>query len=228
MWGILDSMNESPKTTGTLVITRHGESEWNLLGKWTGWTDVSITEKGAKDAEEIGKLISDFEFDEIYTSVLKRTEETLQGIIRGLGRPEMNDLPKTADAALNERDYGIYTGKDKWEVKDEVGEDEFNVIRRGWDNNIPEGENLKQVYDRVIPYFTAEILPKLQAGETVLVVAHGNSIRALIKFLDEISDDNIADVEMKFGQVLVYTFAAESEKPLTKEVRQAAIEQTHA
>ncbi|NCU30310.1 2,3-diphosphoglycerate-dependent phosphoglycerate mutase [Candidatus Saccharibacteria bacterium] len=221
-------MNQSQNNTGTLVITRHGESEWNLLGKWTGWTDVGLTEKGASDAEEIGKIIGDFEYDEIYTSVLKRTEETLQGIIRGLGRPEMNELPKTANAALNERDYGVYTGKEKWEVKEEVGEDEFTVIRRGWDNVIPEGENLKQVYDRVIPYFKAEILPKLQAGKTILVVAHGNSIRALIKYLDRISDEDIADVEMKFGKVLIYRFKQGNDRPVDKKERQADIEQTHA
>lgn len=220
-------MNES-HTLGKLVITRHGESEWNLLGKWTGWTDVSITEKGAKDAEEIGKILTDFDFDELYTSVLKRTEETLQGIIRGLDRPEMNNLPKTANAALNERDYGVYTGKDKWEVKEEVGEDEFTVIRRGWDNVIPEGENLKQVYDRVIPYFKTEILPKLQAGETILLVAHGNSIRALFKYLDDISDEDIADVEMKFGKVVIYGFEPGNDMPVSKEERQTDIEQTHA
>lgn len=211
-----------------MVIIRHGESEWNLRGKWTGWTDVGLTEKGARDAEEIGKIITDFDFDEVYVSALKRSEETFQGIIRGLGRPEMNQLPKTADTALNERDYGIYTGKNKWEVKEEVGEDEFTLIRRGWDNVIPEGENLKQVYERVIPYFIAEILPKLQAGETVLLVAHGNSIRALIKYLDSISDEDIADVEMKFGKVLIYRFEKDNDMPVGKEERQADIEQTRA
>lgn len=211
-----------------MVIIRHGESEWNLRGKWTGWTDVGLTEKGARDAEEIGKIITDFDFDEVYVSALKRSEETFQGIIRGLGRPEMNQLPKTADTALNERDYGIYTGKNKWEVKEEVGEDEFTLIRRGWDNVIPEGENLKQVYERVIPYFKAEILPKLQAGETVLLVAHGNSIRALIKYLDSISDEDIADVEMKFGKVLIYRFEKDNDMPVGKEERQADIEQTRA
>ena len=140
----------------------------------------------------------------------------------------MNDLPKTADQALNERDYGVYTGKDKWEVKSEVGEDEFNTIRRGWDNLIPEGENLKQVYDRVIPYFKSEILPKLQDGKTILLVAHGNSIRALIKYLDNISDEGIADVEMKFGKVLIYRFEPGSDMPIDREERQAEIEQTHA
>lgn len=221
-------MNESQKRTGTLVITRHGESEWNVLGKWTGWTDVGLTEKGYNDAKEIGKIITDFEYDEIYTSVLKRTEETLQGIIEGLDRPAMNDLPKTANQALNERDYGVYTGKNKWEVEKEVGEEAFTAIRRGWDTPIPDGENLKQVCERVIPYFKAEILPKLWQGETILMVAHGNSIRALMKYLDTISDEAIADVEMKFGQVLIYTFEAGSDMPSHKEVRQANIEQTHA
>jgi 2,3-bisphosphoglycerate-dependent phosphoglycerate mutase len=220
-------MNDS-HTLGKLVVTRHGESEWNVLGKWTGWTDVGLTEKGAKDAEEIGKIITDFNYDEIYVSALKRTEETLQGIIRGLDRPEMNQLPKTANEALNERDYGVYTGMDKWEVKEKVGEEEFNTIRRGWDNVIPEGENLKQVYERVIPYFISEILPKLQAGETILMVAHGNSIRALIKYLEEVSDEDIADVEMKFGKVLIYQFESGNDLPVSREERQTDIEQTHA
>lgn len=221
-------MNEQKHTIGTLVITRHGESEWNVLGKWTGLTDVGLTQKGAQDATEIGKIIADFQFDAIYTSALKRTEETLQGIIKGLNRPAMNNLPKAAHAALNERDYGIYTGKDKWEVKAEVGDKAFNIIRRGWDNAIPEGENLKQVYDRVVPYFQSEILPKLQNGQTILLVAHGNSIRALIKYLEQISNDAIADVEMKFGKVLIYRFAPDSPMPITKEERQADIEQTKA
>lgn len=225
---ILGGMNESHKTTGTLVVTRHGESEWNVLGKWTGWTDVGLTEKGFNDAKEIGKIIGDFDYDEIYVSSLKRTEETLQGIIQGMERSSMNELPKTAARELNERDYGVYTGKDKWEVKEEVGEDEFNVIRRGWDNEIPQGENLKQVYERVVPYFMAKILPKLQNGETILLVAHGNSIRALIKYLENVSDEAIADVEMKFGRVLVYEFEAGNDLPVHKEERQAQIEQTHA
>lgn len=222
-------MTDFSNTKGLLVITRHGESEWNVLGKWTGWTDVGLTKKGVKDAEEIGRTIpGEIRFDEIYTSVLKRTEETLQGIIRGMGKPELNELPKIADEALNERDYGIYTGKNKWEVQAEVDEATFSGIRRGWDWPIPEGENLKQVYERVLPYFEQEMLPKLQAGENLLVVAHGNSIRALIKYLENISDEDIADVEMKFGQVLIYGFTPDSNKPVEKIALQADIEQTHA
>lgn len=219
---------ENNSKHGILVITRHGESEWNLLGKWTGWTDVSITKKGRKDAEKIGEMLQDFQFDEIYTSKLKRTKETLAGIIEGLKRPEMNQLPTTAAEELNERDYGIYTGKDKWEVKEEIGEEGFNTIRRGWDNEIPEGENLKQVYARTVPYFKSEILPKLQNGETILIVAHGNSIRALMKYLDSISDEDIANVEMKFGKALIYEFEPGNDLPIKKEERQADIEQTKA
>lgn len=211
------------------MITRHGESEWNVLGKWTGWTDVGLTEKGASDAEEIGRTIpNDIVFDEIYTSVLKRTEETLQGIIRGLGRPDLGSLTKIAVEELNERDYGVYTGKNKWEVQKEVDEATFIGLRRGWDFPVEGGENLKQVYDRVVPYFVREVLPKLQSGKNILMVAHGNSIRALIKYLDDISDQEIADVEMKFGQVLVYQFEPNNDKPVDKQVLQANIEQTHA
>lgn len=210
-------------------MTRHGESEWNVLGKWTGWTDVGLTEKGASDAEEIGRTIpADIHFDEIYTSVLKRTEETLQGIIHGLGRPELNELPKTAAAELNERDYGKYTGMNKWDVQKTVDEATFNGLRRGWDFPVEGGENLKQVYERVVPYFERELLPKLQAGENLLMVAHGNSIRALMKYLEDISDDGIADVEMKFGQVLIYRFEPSGDKPVEKTVLQANIEQTNA
>lgn len=222
-------MTDFSNTKGLLVISRHGESEWNLLGKWTGLTDVGLTEKGAKDAEIIGTTIpKDIKFDEIYTSVLRRTEETLQGIIRGLDMPELNSLPKTANAALNERDYGKYTGMNKWEVKDSVDEATFNGLRRGWDFPVEGGENLKQVYERVIPYFESEMLPKLQGGENLLMVAHGNSIRALMKYLDNVSDEGIADVEMKFGQVLIYRFEPGSNMPVEKITLQANVEQTKA
>lgn len=222
-------MTDFSNTKGLLVISRHGESEWNLLGKWTGLTDVGLTEKGAADAEKIGRTIpEDIQFDEVYTSVLKRTEETLQGIIRGLEKPELNGLPKTANAALNERDYGVYTGKNKWEVQASVDEVTFTGLRRGWDFPVEGGENLKQVYERVVPYFETEMLPKLQAGENLLLVAHGNSIRALMKYLEDISDEGIADVEMKFGAIVIYRFETGNNKPVEKTVLQADVEQTHA
>lgn len=216
--------------TGTLYISRHGESEWNTLGKWTGWTDVSLTEKGKNDARALGEaFLKDVAFDAVYTSDLKRTYETLDSLMEGAGNSLRADDPSVVHAPeLKERDYGIYTGKDKWEVKEEVSEEVFTGIRRGWEYPIPEGENLKQVYDRTVPYFMQEILPKLQQGETVLVVAHGNSIRALMKYLDQISDEGIADVEMPLGHLLVYTFDETSMLPTSKQDRSIEIGETKA
>lgn len=200
---------------GLLVVCRHGESEWNLLGKWTGWTDVGLTEKGRTDSVRMGSLIKNIRFDEAYTSALKRTRQTLDALLEGYG---MGSLPTTQAADLNERDYGDLTGKNKWQVKDEIGEEVFNGIRRGWDYPVPGGETLKDVYARVVPYFEREILPKLQAGENILLVAHGNSIRALIKHLDQISESEMANVEMPFGQLLLYKFEADNNLPTKKEI----------
>ena len=200
---------------GLLVVCRHGESEWNLLGKWTGWADVGLTEKGQTDLVRMGSLIKNIRFDEAYTSALKRTRQTLDALLEGCG---MGSLPTTQAADLNERDYGDLTGKNKWQVKDEIGEEVFNGIRRGWDYPVPGGETLKDVYARVVPYFEREILPKLQAGENILLVAHGNSIRALIKHLDQISESEMANVEMPFGQLLLYKFEADNNLPTKKEI----------
>ena len=200
---------------GLLVICRHGESEWNLLGKWTGWTDVGLTEKGRADSVIMGSLIKNIRFDEAYTSALKRTHQTLDALLEGRG---MGNLPTIQATELNERNYGDLTGKNKWQVKDEIGEKAFNGIRRGWDYPVPGGETLKDVYARVVPYFEREILPKLQAGENILLVAHGNSIRALIKHLDQISESEVANVEMPFGQLLLYKFEADNNLPTKKEI----------
>lgn len=200
------------------MVTRHGESEWNTLGKWTGWTDVNLTEKGIADAKKVGEtFLKDIDFDYVYTSDLKRTHQTLDAAMQGAGKPLRSSDPGVVKVYdLTERDYGIYTGKDKWQVKEEVSDEVFTGIRRGWDYPIPEGENLKQVYERVAPYFDSELLPKLQAGKKVLVVAHGNSIRALMKHLEKISDEGIADVEMPLGHVLFYEFNSDQTAPLSK------------
>lgn len=199
---------------GILAISRHAESEWNLLGKWTGLTDVNLTEKGKKEAEQIGELLKDFQFDVVFTSEQKRTHQTLHGILKGSGHPE---VPHKINGAVNERDYGDLTGKNKWEVQEEIGEEAFKGIRRGWDYPVPGGETLKDVHGRVGPFFDNEILPMLQAGKNVLLVAHGNSIRALMKHLEDIQEDQIAEVEMPFGHVLIYSIHPES--GFKKEVR---------
>lgn len=210
---------------GILVISRHGESEWNLLGKWTGWTDVNLTEKGRNDTVRLGALLKGLSFNEAYTSSLKRTQQTLAALLEGCG---VENLPTTHATELNERDYGDLTGKNKWEVKSEIGEEAFNGIRRGWDYPVPGGETLKDVYARVVPYFEQEILPKLQNGENILLVAHGNSIRALIKHLDQVPEAEMANVEMPFGQLLVYTFEPGQSLPIRKEVLSVEIEAVNA
>lgn len=198
---------QNDEIKGLLVISRHTESEWNLLGKWTGLTDVDLTDKGRIEAEMLGQLLQDIPFDVAYHSEQKRTHQTLDGILRKHGK---TDLPRKQHGAINERDYGKLTGKNKWEVKEEIGEEAFKGIRRGWDYPVPGGETLKDVHGRVVPFFDAEILPRLQCGENVLMVAHGNSIRALIKHLDDIHEDEISEVEMPFGNVLIYQIDQES------------------
>lgn len=210
--------------SGKLVLVRHGESEWNLLGKWTGWTDIGLTDKGASDAEKMGELIKDIHFDDIYTSKLKRTVETMQSVLKTQGQA---GAPYESVAELNERDYGDYTGMNKWEVKDRVGEEKFNAIRRNFDEPIPGGETLHMVYDRVVPWYRQVIVPKLMKGDNVLLVAHGNSIRALVKYIESISDEGIAKFEMAFGVVLEYTVDAGG-KMINKVEKKADISKTNA
>lgn len=201
---------------GTLIISRHAESEWNLLGKWTGLTDIGLTEKGFREAQMLGEALQDVKIDYAYNSELKRTLQTLEGILSGSNQP---DIKHEIRKAINERDYGDLTGKNKWEVQAEIGDEAFNGIRRGWDYPVPGGETLKDVYERVIPFFIDEIVPRLSAGENILLVAHGNSIRALIKYLDNIADEDIAGVEMAFGSILLYEFSQEG-KVAGKQIRQ--------
>jgi 2,3-bisphosphoglycerate-dependent phosphoglycerate mutase len=143
----------------------------------------------------------DIKVDIAYCSQQIRTRETLEGI---LDASQQFDVDIITDHAINERDYGDYTGKNKWQIKDEIGEEAFNAIRRGWNVPVPNGETLKMVYERVVPFYENTILPLLNQGQNVLLVAHGNSIRALMKYLDSISDDGVEDLEMLFGQIVVY------------------------
>lgn len=201
---------------GKLIIARHHESEWNKLGKWTGIMDVDLTEYGKQMSQKMGALIKDIQIDRVFLSTQIRTEETLicmekEGVCL--------DAPVVKDAALNERDYGDYTGKNKWEMEKLMGEEEFESIRRGWNHPVPNGETLKMVYERVVPYFINVILPFLNAGETVIIVAHGNSLRALMKYVENISDEDIAKVEMLFGGIVIYDLDPEG-RMLHKEIRQ--------
>lgn len=183
-----------------LILVRHGRSEWNDKGLWTGFTDVPLVEQGRQEARRAAQALKGLPIDFAYTSLLQRAKETLEIVLKELSLT----VPVTEDFALNERNYGVYTGKNKWEVKESVGEKVFQQIRRSWDYPIPEGESLKQVYERVIPYYEKEIQPKIQSGKNIIVAASGNSLRALIKKLDGVSDENISDVEIGTGEAWVY------------------------
>lgn len=189
-------------THGILVLVRHGESAWNAKGLWTGWIDIPLSQTGKKEADEIGEKLKNIHFDLGFTSVLSRAKQTMDEIKKTIGQ----SFPITESEKLNERNYGIYTGKNKWELKEKIGEDEFMKLRRSWDYPIEQGESLKNVYERVIPYYKAEILPKLETGQHILIAAHGNSLRALIKYLDNISDDAISSLEMATGEAYLFTF----------------------
>ncbi len=204
------------KQSGKLVIVRHGESEWNALGKWTGTTDVHESAKGFAEDAKMGVKLHDIKFDYAYCSEQVRTLETLEGI---LDASEEYGVPYERAHGINERDYGIYTGKNKWEVQKEIGEEAFDQLRRGWNYSVKDGETLKDVYERAIPFYLDKVVPRLSRGENVLIVGHGNSIRSLVKYIESIPDDKISEVEMIFGTALIYTVDDQG-KMATKEVRQ--------
>jgi 2,3-bisphosphoglycerate-dependent phosphoglycerate mutase len=201
---------------GKLIITRHQESEWNKRGLWTGIRDVHLTDLGFKESEDLGLLLKDLNIDCAFASMEVRSIETLSCILNVCKKYK---VPTEHDAALNERDYGDYTGKDKFEMEKMFGEEIFKKIHRGWDYPIPNGESLKMVYARVIPFFLKKILPVVLEDKNVLVVAHGNSLRALVKHIEEISDEGIEDVEIPFEAILVYDLDRDGHM-IKKEIRQ--------
>lgn len=199
------------KQTGKLLLSRHTESEWNATGKWSGTRDVHLDDRGFHDAAQFGLVIKqlDIPIDYAYCSQQIRTRETMEGI---LNASQQFDVDITTSSAINERDYGDYTGKNKWEMKEMLGEETFHAIRRGWDVPIPNGETLKMVYERVVPFYKETILPLLLDGKNVMIVAHGNSIRALMKYIENISDEDVEELEMIFGQLIQYDVDEEGHK----------------
>ena len=194
--------------SGKLILIRHGESEWNALGKWTGWTDVSITDEGTRLSRELGEKLGDVRIDVAYNSELKRTKETLDAVLEGAGQtPE-----RRVSGAVNERDYGVYTGMLKEEVRTEIGEEAYLALRRGWDRPIENGESLKDVYTRVLPFYLEEIVPQLLDGKNVLIVGHGNSLRAMVKYIDALSDDDISSFEFGHNCTMIYEVDADGRR----------------
>ena len=189
--------------SGTLVLVRHGQSEWNLKNLFTGWKDPGLTEKGHEEAKQAGRLLKarGVKFDIAFTSVLSRAQVTNDHILAELGQ---TDLKTVRDQALNERDYGDLSGLNKDDARKRWGEEQVLIWRRSYDIAPPGGESLKDTAQRVLPYYKSRIWPRLQAGQNVIVAAHGNSIRALIMYLEELSALQILEREVATGQPIVY------------------------
>jgi len=209
----------------TLVLLRHGQSQWNLENRFTGWWDVDLSDKGIDEARNAGRLLKDqgFDFDHCFTSVQTRAIRTLHLVLHEMDRLW---LPVTKDWRLNERHYGALTGLNKQEMIGKVGADQVQVWRRSFDIpppqmepdspyqvgddrryagiDVPKVESLKDTIARALPYYQAEIAPRLMTGERILVSAHGNSLRALEKHLSNIGDDAIVGLEIPTGEPIVY------------------------
>lgn len=195
--------------TGTLVLVRHGQSEWNLKNLFTGWRDVELTEKGVAEAHAAGQRLKakGYKFDLAYTSALKRAQNTLAIILGELGQA---GLSETRDLALNERDYGDLTGLNKDDARVKWGEEQVHTWRRSYDVAPPGGESLKDTLARALPYYMKHIQPQVLSGKSVLVVAHGNSLRALIMAIEGMSSEQILKRELETGVPVCYKIGADS------------------
>ena len=191
-----------------LILVRHGQSEWNAKNLFTGWKDPGLTDQGVSEAKNAGKLISEqnIEFDIMYTSMLSRAQKTGDIILGILNHKE---IPIIKNEALNERHYGSLAGLNKDDARKKWGEEQVHIWRRSFDIPPPDGESLKDTADRVLPYFEAEIMPKVVSGSCILIAAHGNSLRALIMKLDSISPEDIVKLEIPTGAPIQYEFTAE-------------------
>ena len=197
--------------SGTLVLVRHGQSEWNKQNLFTGWKDPDLTDLGTKEAIEAGKTLGDLgmKFDIAFTSVLQRAEKTCQYILDGVGQ---SDLETIHDQALNERNYGDLAGLNKDDAREKWGDEQVYIWRRSYDTPPPgdEGESLKDTGARVWPYYMMEILPRVLRGETVLVAAHGNSLRSLVMVLDKMDTVSINQLNLGTGIPMIYKLNADS------------------
>ena len=191
--------------TRNLILVRHGQSEWNEQNLFTGWKDPGLTELGIKEAKNAGSLISDkgIQFDEMFTSMLVRAQDTGAIILDSINQ---QNIPITKNQALNERNYGSLAGLNKDDARKKWGEEQVHIWRRSFDIPPPEGESLKDTAERVLPYFHEYIMPKVIQGLSILVAAHGNSLRALIMKLDLISSEDIVKLEIPTGAPIQYEF----------------------
>jgi 2,3-bisphosphoglycerate-dependent phosphoglycerate mutase len=189
--------------TGTLILVRHGQSEWNLKNLFTGWRDPNLTEQGIEEARSTGKALKAKGIvpDLYYTSALRRAQHTLDLMLEEMG---IANVTITRNIALNERDYGDLAGLNKDDAREKWGEEQVLIWRRSYDVPPPGGESLKDTAARTLPYYEAELLPQLKAGQTVLVAAHGNSLRALVMAIEGLTPDEILKREIATGEPTVY------------------------
>ena len=221
----------------TMVLVRHGQSQWNLENRFTGWMDIPLSTKGSQEATSAGKKLRNMHFDTIYISHLLRAIQTLHYILLELQDKRIpiiyheeqrihkwehyngdrnNEIPIYQSVDLAERYYGDLQGLNKAETMKKYGENQVHLWRRSYDVNPPNGESLKDTCERTLPYYKNHILPELQAGKTILIVAHGNSLRSITKYVENISDKDIPNVEIPTGVPIIYTF--DSQMTLQKKV----------
>ena len=186
---------------GRLILLRHGESQWNLENRFTGWVDVPLSPRGIQEARNAGEKLRPYRFDRAFTSVLQRANETLRLALEVIGQPT---IPTEKDKALNERMYGDLQGLNKVETAKKYGEDQVKIWRRSYDVRPPGGESLKDTAERVLPYYDKAIKPHLLKGETILIAAHGNSLRALVMELEQLTREQVLELNIPTGAPLLY------------------------
>ncbi len=187
-----------------LILIRHGQSVWNAANRFTGWTDVELSEVGVSEAEEAGRSLSSRRIDVVHTSDLIRAQRTAE-IIMSLNEAS-EGYSTRFDWRLNERNYGSLQGLNKAETAEKFGAEQVHIWRRSFDVAPPDGESLEMTAERTIPYFEEEILPDLQAGKGVLVSAHGNSLRSIVMHIEDISPEDIVSLEIQTGSPMFYEF----------------------
>lgn len=193
--------------SASLVLVRHGQSEWNEKNLFTGWKDPGLTAKGVEEAKSAGIQLrtEGFQFDVMFTSDLLRAQKTGEIILKELGA---TNLPVVKNQALNERDYGDLSGLNKDEAREKWGDEQVHIWRRSFDTPPPGGESLKGTAERVLPYFKKEILPQLLKGKNILIAAHGNSLRSLVMELDQLTKEQVVKLEIATGDPIYYEIAS--------------------
>ena len=188
----------------TLVLIRHGQSLWNAENKFTGWTDIGLSEKGIEEAEEAGNKLENVPFDVVHTSALIRAQKTAEIIIKK--NKKSKKIPVYKDKRLNERHYGSLQGLNKKETAEKYGAEQVHIWRRSFDVPPPDGESLKMNAERTIPYFKENIIQDLKKGKNVLVSAHGNSLRSIVMYIENISKEDVVKLEIETGVPRTYVF----------------------